>query len=398
MVIWIIGLSGSGKTTIGSKIYSLMRYKYPNTVFLDGDMVRSICDHDLGHTIEGRRINSDRVSRLCLELDKQGSHVVCSILSIFHDAQEWNRENYSEYKEIYLDVTMETLLKRDSKKLYQNAIDKIEQNVVGIDIAFNPPISPNVIINNDIDIHDFTIIAKQALRDIGIDVGPLYIYSDRNLLAEPEKYEYSDFLGETFLDGYHDKRIAAIDNLQARISIVQEIYGASFPVHPWVELFDLPSKASGIFCKELNWVNYDRPRSDASMLNTKEEMTRIINSWCGTSGGIDNYEYSTIFALIRRFEVSKKIYANYTFPEIRGIGNDTNDIVNYSLFSIVLNLMSAHLDIARSLIMLNAILKLNDILTSIDDGILSPANLYLVLTSLRMELKNIDIVENGISQ
>ena len=51
MVIWIIGLSGSGKTTIGKLIYKSLLKKRKNTVFLDGDEMRAVWGNDLGHKL-----------------------------------------------------------------------------------------------------------------------------------------------------------------------------------------------------------------------------------------------------------------------------------------------------------------------------------------------------------
>ena len=58
MVIWIIGLSGSGKTTIGKLIYKSLLKKRKNTVFLDGDEMRAVWGNDLGHKLEGRKENA----------------------------------------------------------------------------------------------------------------------------------------------------------------------------------------------------------------------------------------------------------------------------------------------------------------------------------------------------
>ncbi len=65
MVIWIIGMSASGKTTLAKEIHSLMQEDQPNTVLVDGDLVRAISGNDLGHTIEDRWQNAQRTSRLC---------------------------------------------------------------------------------------------------------------------------------------------------------------------------------------------------------------------------------------------------------------------------------------------------------------------------------------------
>ena len=49
-VYWITGLSGAGKTTIGKLFYEELKTEHPNTVFLDGDMLRKVFGDDLGYT------------------------------------------------------------------------------------------------------------------------------------------------------------------------------------------------------------------------------------------------------------------------------------------------------------------------------------------------------------
>ena len=55
MVIWLIGLSASGKTTIGKKLIEKLTMSKDKWIFPDGDTVRHMLGEDLGHTIEDRR-------------------------------------------------------------------------------------------------------------------------------------------------------------------------------------------------------------------------------------------------------------------------------------------------------------------------------------------------------
>lgn len=146
VVIWLIGLSGAGKTFIGKSLYERIKIKHANTVFLDGDLIREVMGNDLGHSLEGRRKNADRICRLCRLLDQQGINVVCSILSLFHESQEWNRSHLKEYFEVFIDTPMPLLQQR--RDLYQKALSGEIKNVVGVDIPFNPPKNPDLVIKN----------------------------------------------------------------------------------------------------------------------------------------------------------------------------------------------------------------------------------------------------------
>jgi len=162
MIYWIIGLSGSGKTTLGRVMHGVLKAQQPNTVFIDGDDIRSHFGNP-GHTMEGRRKNADFICRLCKWLDSQGMNVVCCILSVFKESREWNRKNYSKYFEIYMDVPMDILKKRDKKGIYTGKI----KNVIGADVPFEPPKNPDYVFNNTAENIDFGMVAKAVLSQAG---------------------------------------------------------------------------------------------------------------------------------------------------------------------------------------------------------------------------------------
>lgn len=149
MVIWLIGLAGAGKTTLGRALYAKLKARDPATVFLDGDHVREIMGQDLGHTLEDRRRNGERVCRICQYLDRQDITVVCSILSLFEDQRQWNRAHFSQYFEVFIEVPMTVLEQRDQKGLYSGARAGRIANVAGFDIPFTPPANPDAVVRND---------------------------------------------------------------------------------------------------------------------------------------------------------------------------------------------------------------------------------------------------------
>ena len=140
MIVWIIGLAGSGKTTVGGDVYKKWKSICPSTVLLDGDHIRRIFGQDSSpqaYTVEGRRKNSDRIIDLCLWLDRCDINVVCCIQSIFIDVQLENRTRFSKYLEIYLKAPFEELVTR--RPNYQLALNGELANLVGVDIPFPEP-------------------------------------------------------------------------------------------------------------------------------------------------------------------------------------------------------------------------------------------------------------------
>lgn len=148
-VYWITGLSGAGKTTIGKLFYEQMKEKYPNTVFLDGDTLRSVFGDCFGYTQEERRKCAMCYARLCAMLQGQGMNVVCCTISMFDNVREWNREHISEYKEIYVKVSMETLRDRDQKGLYSGLTKEKQKEVAGIHVDIEEPKNPDLILENN---------------------------------------------------------------------------------------------------------------------------------------------------------------------------------------------------------------------------------------------------------
>ena len=82
VVYWITGLSGAGKTTIGKIFYDRLKKEYPETVFLDGDTLRTVFGGDLGYSREDRIKCAMRYSRMCQMLQKQDINVVICKLNL----------------------------------------------------------------------------------------------------------------------------------------------------------------------------------------------------------------------------------------------------------------------------------------------------------------------------
>lgn len=165
MVLWIIGMSGSGKTALGKHVYGRLKEECSNLLFMDGDILREILGNDLGHTLEDRKRNADRITRLCKYLDSHGINVIFAVLSLFHESQEWNRKNIKDYYEVYIDADLDTLVERDAKGIYRRAIDGEINNVVGVDIPFPPPLNPDMTIKNNGSIDD---LYREGDRIVGL--------------------------------------------------------------------------------------------------------------------------------------------------------------------------------------------------------------------------------------
>ena len=164
MVIWIIGLSGSGKTTIAKLLFKKLKKKYSNIVHLDGDVVRQIYDDKIGYSIADRKKNAQRLSKMTKFLSDQKIHVIGSVLSNFPEWQQWNKKNIKNYYQVYLKVSLEKLVKRDKKNIYKKALQGKKNNVVGVDIKFKEPLNSNLVIDNNKDRKSFSETVNKILK------------------------------------------------------------------------------------------------------------------------------------------------------------------------------------------------------------------------------------------
>jgi len=150
MLIWITGLSGSGKTTIGKEVYSLLKKNHSNTIFLDGDTLREVFGNDLSFTHQARLENAKRIHRMCEFLVSQDIRVVCATMSLYKEIHILNRMKIKNYFEVFIDCSIDELIKRDQKGLYSEALKGNRKDVVGISMEYDKPISCELIIDNTI--------------------------------------------------------------------------------------------------------------------------------------------------------------------------------------------------------------------------------------------------------
>jgi len=172
MIVWLVGLSGAGKTTIAKELHRRWQGKEAGTILIDGDEFREIFQHVRGeaaHTVEGRRLNGERIVATCAWLDSQNINAVVSILCLFPDMLAANRSRYSGYFEAFIDCPLPDLEARDGKGLYAAARKGEMANVVGIDIPFPRPTQPDLVINNDGPSLDAAAIATTILAMIRVE-------------------------------------------------------------------------------------------------------------------------------------------------------------------------------------------------------------------------------------
>ena len=152
-VLWITGLSGSGKTTLSMEVVRQLKKKRTDIVSLDGDDLRKILAAETtnfqSYDRTARLKYAMQYAHLSELLSKQGFIVVVATISMFREVYIWNRTHLPGYFEIYLNVPIEELRRRDSKQIYSRYDIGELQNVAGLDLNVDVPKTPDLEVVNE---------------------------------------------------------------------------------------------------------------------------------------------------------------------------------------------------------------------------------------------------------
>ena len=145
-VIWLTGLSGSGKSTIANKLDEYLFKQGFNSYILDGDNIRSGLNKDLDFSDQGRHENIRRISETAKLFVDAGIIVITAFISPFRQERDLCRNllEPNEFVEVYIDTPLSICELRDVKGLYKKARKKEIQNFTGIDSPYEPPKNPEI--------------------------------------------------------------------------------------------------------------------------------------------------------------------------------------------------------------------------------------------------------------
>lgn len=150
-VLWLTGLSGSGKSTIAQH---LERYLYNNGFFaqvLDGDNIRSGINNNLSFSPEDRQENIRRIAEIARLYLDSGIITLNSFISPTVEIREMARQiiGPEDFLEIYINAPLEVCESRDVKGLYEKARAGQIKGFTGIDAPYEPPLHPALEIKTD---------------------------------------------------------------------------------------------------------------------------------------------------------------------------------------------------------------------------------------------------------
>jgi len=148
-VIWLTGLSGSGKSSIANLAHKSL-FKDFNITIIDGDDVRSGLNSDLGFTEADRSENLRRVANLAKLMSERGAIVLCSFISPLNSQRDKIKEIVGDdFHLAFINTPLATCEARDPKGLYKKARSGEIPNFTGISSPFEEPHHSDLIINTD---------------------------------------------------------------------------------------------------------------------------------------------------------------------------------------------------------------------------------------------------------
>ena len=143
--VWLTGLPAAGKTTIALEAARQVSAAGYHAYVLDGDVLRSGLNADLGFSREDRAENMGRIVEVARLLIDAGVIVFCSVIAPFRADRELARQRAGRaaFIEVHVSTPLAVCMARDPKSLYARALRGEIKNMTGVDHPYEPPEAPD---------------------------------------------------------------------------------------------------------------------------------------------------------------------------------------------------------------------------------------------------------------
>jgi adenylylsulfate kinase len=148
-VLWLIGPTSSGKTTIAENLIKRFKESDLNMIHFDGDEVRKFFGKDLGFLVADRLRVVETLVYLANKCAKVGMNVVVSALTANEDARELVMNNINNLHIGYVKCSIECCAQRDPKNLYKLAKEGKIDTLIGFNTAYDPPQHSDITLNTE---------------------------------------------------------------------------------------------------------------------------------------------------------------------------------------------------------------------------------------------------------
>jgi len=152
-VIWLTGLSGSGKSTIANLLEQHFHGSGLSSYVLDGDNIRHGLNKDLDFSKEGRKENIRRVAEVARLLCDAGIITITAFISPYLADRETAKQiiGKDSFIEVFVDASLQSCINRDIKGLYAKAQEGLIPNFTGISDVYEAPVEPAIHLHTDVE-------------------------------------------------------------------------------------------------------------------------------------------------------------------------------------------------------------------------------------------------------
>ena len=149
VTIWFTGLSGAGKSTIAERLLALLRERGVKSELLDGDVVRTNLSKGLGFSKEDRDTNIRRIGFVSHLLTRNGVVSIVSAISPYREVRDEVRTEIGSFIEVHVHASLDELVRRDVKGLYEKALKGEIPNFTGVSDPYEEPLDPDVFLDTE---------------------------------------------------------------------------------------------------------------------------------------------------------------------------------------------------------------------------------------------------------
>jgi sulfate adenylyltransferase len=150
-VLYLTGLSGSGKSTIAEALAEELRLEGDSVEIVDGDVLRDRDPTPLGFDRASRELQMRRAAALAAELAGDGTTVISALISPFDgarsDARNVIEASGAPYFLVHVSTPLEVAEARDPKGHYRKARNGEIRDFTGIDSPYEPPSDADLVID-----------------------------------------------------------------------------------------------------------------------------------------------------------------------------------------------------------------------------------------------------------
>ncbi len=151
LTVWLTGLSGAGKSTIGAAVRDTLHSQGYRVELLDGDEVREFLSKGLTFSKEDRDENIRRIGYVAELLTRHGVIAIVSAISPYREARDSVRRRIPHFIEVYVNAPLAICEARDVKGLYRKARAGHIAHFTGIDDPYEPPLTPELECRTDLE-------------------------------------------------------------------------------------------------------------------------------------------------------------------------------------------------------------------------------------------------------